>query len=58
MTQPQAVIPSLLSGQALSAAKDLWCAFVQPPCLKWPCGPMGNHQVFTYLYSDELQRAW
>jgi hypothetical protein len=35
-------------GVILSVAKDLWCAFVQPPCLMWPGGLLGNHQLPIY----------
>src|SRR6266487_4119694 len=35
----------------LSTAKDLWRAFVQPPCLTWPCGLLGNHQKCKFWNS-------
>jgi len=31
----------------LSAAKDLWPAFVQPPCLTWPGGLLENQETIS-----------
>ncbi len=45
MTQAQAVIPSLLSGQVLSAAKDLWPTSGESPVL-----------LVCLPYQEETQR--
>jgi len=39
MIKPVAVI--------LSAAKDLWRAVVQPPCLTWPGGLLENQETIS-----------
>jgi len=41
----------------LSAAKDLWRAFVQPPSLTWPGGLLGNHQLCLST-SPAFQKDW